>query len=100
MTKAIPLVFPNIFHRWCIWYIIQKLPIKLGCKLYKGEFASSFHELVLNCETPEEFEEEWHKLMSVYELDGDKWLMNLYEKRHMWANANLKHTFFTGMTSS
>ena len=26
--------------------------------------------------------------------------MGLYEKRHMWVNAYLKHTFFAGMISS
>ena len=84
----------------CIWHITQKLPKKLGSKLYIGDFSVTFHDLVKNYETPSEFEEKWHELMMSHELDGDKWLMEMYDKRHQWINAYLKHTFFAGMTSS
>ena len=97
MANAIPQIFSNIFHRWCIWHITQKLPNKLGSKLYGGNFFVSFHNLIKNCENLEEFETEWHKLMVLYELDDDHWLREIYEKRH---NAYLKYIFFVGMTSS
>ena len=38
--------------------------------------------------------------MQQYELDDDKWLKELYDKRQKWANAYLKHIFFARMTSS
>ena len=36
----------------------------------------------------------------MYELDDDHWLREMYEKRHKWVNAYLKHIFFARMTSS
>ena len=36
MRRAIEIVFPETVHRWCIWHITMKLPVKLaGLEAYQ-----------------------------------------------------------------
>ena len=56
MRRAIEIVFPETFHRWCIWHITIKLPVKLtGLEAYqdiKYYLLKAVHESM----TLEEFE--------------------------------------------
>ncbi|XP_058070937.1 protein FAR1-RELATED SEQUENCE 5-like [Magnolia sinica] len=56
MTKAIAIVFPNAFHRYCIWHILHKVPEKLGHIAFKDEFKVPFYDSIWNSEKPEAFE--------------------------------------------
>ena len=57
MRRAIEIVFPETVHRWCIWHITMKLPVKLaGLEVYqdiKYYLLKTVHESM----TVEEFEE-------------------------------------------
>ncbi|XP_058071015.1 protein FAR1-RELATED SEQUENCE 5-like [Magnolia sinica] len=100
MTKAIAIVFPNAFHRYCIWHILQKVPEKLGHIAFKDEFKVPFYDSIWNSEKPEDFEVKWSKVIEENELDHNDWLASLFNIRHKWVPAYLRHVFFAGMSSS
>ncbi|XP_058071162.1 protein FAR-RED IMPAIRED RESPONSE 1-like [Magnolia sinica] len=100
MTKAISIVFPNTFHQYCIWHIMQKVPEKLGAIAHRDEFIRSFNDCVWNSQTSEDFEDSWEKLMIENGLEDNVWLNSIYAVRHKWIPAYVRHVFFTGMSSS
>ncbi|KAK2651534.1 hypothetical protein Ddye_011390 [Dipteronia dyeriana] len=59
MKNAIEVVFPSTQHRWCLWYIMKKLPEKLrGYKEYE-KMKFILKDIVYESITPVEFEERW-----------------------------------------
>ncbi|XP_058076451.1 protein FAR1-RELATED SEQUENCE 5-like [Magnolia sinica] len=100
MTKAISIVFPNTFHRYCIWHIMQKVPEKLGAIAHRDEFIRPFNDCVWNSQTSEDFEDSWEKLMTENGLEDNVWLNSIYAIRHKWIPAFVRHVFFAGMSSS
>ncbi|KAG7975489.1 hypothetical protein I3843_06G102100 [Carya illinoinensis] len=83
MAKAIAEVLPNTTHRLCLWHILQKFPEHLA------------HTI-----TCDEFEEEWSSIMVKYDLVGNDWLQNLYNRREKWVPAYLRTTFCVGMSTT
>jgi hypothetical protein len=81
MRRAIEIVFPETVHRWCIWYITMKLPVKFtGLEAYqdiKYYLLKAVHESM----TVEEFEEKWNHTITSYHLEENEWLAKLYEER-------------------
>ncbi|CAA2939540.1 Hypothetical predicted protein [Olea europaea subsp. europaea] len=57
MQNAIGIVFPCTRHRWCLWYILKKLPKKFIYHVDKGLIFSALHNLVYDSQTVKEFEE-------------------------------------------
>ncbi|XP_021743976.1 protein FAR-RED IMPAIRED RESPONSE 1-like [Chenopodium quinoa] len=124
MRKPLEKVMPNARHRWCIWHILRKFPEKLGkCKnvwlqqhplfvkpivfpmcdlmfLLYQDFKSPLKTLIYESFIVAEFERRWSQLMSVYELEDDEWLSNLYDERHMWVPAFMKEHFWAGMKTT
>ena len=69
MRRAIEIVFPETFHRWCIWHITIKLPVKLtGLEAYqdiKYYLLKAVHESM----TLEEFEKKWNHTITPHHLE-------------------------------
>ncbi|WOL02420.1 protein FAR1-RELATED SEQUENCE 6 isoform X2 [Canna indica] len=42
----------------------------------------------------------WKKMVVEHGLENNEWLTSLYENRHLWVPAFLKHTFWAGMSIS
>jgi hypothetical protein len=100
MRWVIEIVFPKTIHRWCIWHIMMKLPMKLaGLEAYqdiKYYLFKAVHESI----TVEEFEEKWNHTITSYHLEENEWLAKLYEERERWVPAFLNSNFFVGMSST
>ena len=100
MRQAIEIVFPETVHRWCIWHITMKLPVKLaGLEAYqdiKNYLLKTVHESM----TVEEFEEKWNHTITSHYLEENEWLAKLYEQRERWVPAFLNSNFFAGMSST
>jgi hypothetical protein len=100
MRWAIEIVFPKTIHRWCIWHIMMKLPMKLaGLEAYqdiKYYLLKAVHESI----TVEEFEEKWNHTITSYHLEENESLAKLYEERERWVPAFLNSNFFVGMSST
>jgi hypothetical protein len=100
MLQAIEIVFPEIVHRWCIWHITMKLPMKLaGLEAYQ-DIKYYLLKAVHDSMTVEEFEEKWNHTITSYYLKKNEWLAKLYEEREQWVPAFLNSNFFAGMSST
>jgi hypothetical protein len=94
MKNAIEIVFPNTTHRWCLWHILKKLPKKFGGRHDKQAIMTAISNAVYDTQTPEEFEDNWARLIEVFTLDGNEWLSGLYDERRRWVPCYLKTQFW------
>ncbi|XP_022846289.1 protein FAR1-RELATED SEQUENCE 1-like [Olea europaea var. sylvestris] len=100
MQNAIQIVFPNTKHRWCLWYILKKLPEKFGYHAEKGSIFASIHRLVYDSQSTEEFERGWTMTTDTHNLNNNEWLSSLYENRGRWVPCYLNTTFSAGMSTT
>uniref|UniRef100_A0A2N9EPF4 Protein FAR1-RELATED SEQUENCE n=1 Tax=Fagus sylvatica TaxID=28930 RepID=A0A2N9EPF4_FAGSY len=100
MRRAIEIVFSETVHRWCIWHITMKLPVKLaGLEAYQ-DIKHYLLKAVHDSMTVEEFEEKWNHTITSHHLEENEWLAKLYEERERWVPAFLNSNFFAGMSST
>lgn len=101
MAKAIEIVMPNTCHHYCLWHILDKLPIKLARNTFhKDGFLESLKNCVYNTDTPEHFECEWNKILEDFDILNNECLKNLYNICAKWVPIYLKHMFFGGMSTT
>ncbi|KAL2939689.1 Protein FAR1-RELATED SEQUENCE 6 [Bienertia sinuspersici] len=74
MKKAIAKVMPQTRHRWCLWHILNKLPLKLGGYDKYDEIKKSLQCAIYDNYTPQEFEETWNGAIDEYFLGENAWL--------------------------
>ncbi|XP_022852344.1 protein FAR1-RELATED SEQUENCE 5-like [Olea europaea var. sylvestris] len=100
MQNAIQITLPNTKHRWCLWYIMKKLPEKFAYHVEKSSTFFAIHGLVYDAENVQEFERGWRSMLDVYDLHDNAWLSGLYENRGRWVPCFLKTTFWAGMSTT
>ncbi|XP_022880546.1 protein FAR1-RELATED SEQUENCE 6-like [Olea europaea var. sylvestris] len=86
--------------RWCLWYILKKLPEKFGYHVDKGSIFGAIHGLVYDSQSTGEFEDGWRTMIDTYELHDNDWLSGLYENRGRWVPCFFKTTFWAGMSNT
>ncbi|KAL2517408.1 Protein FAR1-RELATED SEQUENCE 5 [Abeliophyllum distichum] len=99
IAKAISLVMPLTFHRYCIWHILNKFSEKMNAMVYNEQFHTLVN-IIKNSETPIEFEERWNEAMVNTGLHDNEWLQSMYGIRGRWVPPYVKHIFSAGMSSS
>ncbi|XP_042032380.1 protein FAR1-RELATED SEQUENCE 5-like [Salvia splendens] len=89
MKVAIEEVLVNTRHRWCMWYVMNKVADKLpknmlGSEELKKELnACVWSELI----EPDAFEETWHAIMERYGLANNDWFSSMFASRRFWVPA-------------
>ncbi|XP_050216197.1 protein FAR1-RELATED SEQUENCE 6-like [Mercurialis annua] len=100
MKAAIKKVFPNSYHRLCLWHIMRKIPEKLGglaeYKTIKKIMKSAVYESV----EIEEFEMAWGKMINDFSLEHNEWLKSLFIDRSCWVPVYVKRIFWAGMSTT
>ncbi|KAL2454193.1 Protein FAR-RED IMPAIRED RESPONSE 1 [Abeliophyllum distichum] len=99
IAKAISMVMPSTFHRYCLWHILNKFSEKMNVMVYNEKYHLLVN-IIKNSESPMEFEKRWSAIMDSTSLDCNEWLTSMYELRTRWVPANVKHIFSVGMSSS
>ncbi|XP_076885847.1 protein FAR-RED IMPAIRED RESPONSE 1-like [Bidens hawaiensis] len=99
MKQVIAAVFPNTRHRLCMWHIMKKVAEKVRADLCNNE---DFKRRLCNIEwtdsiSPLEFEEKWQAIMVEFELDKNKWLIDMYEIRFDWIPAFYRDELLSGL---
>ncbi|XP_021718790.1 protein FAR-RED IMPAIRED RESPONSE 1-like [Chenopodium quinoa] len=88
IRKAVNLTMPESCHRWCIWHILQKFGRYVG---KHEDYEAVKDELIafMNMQ----------RCVAVC-VQGTGSYFRLYEERHMWIPAYLKHLFCAGMKTT
>lgn len=72
MALAIRKVFKGTIHCFCIWHIMQKLPIKIAGGSMKGEIIKEINKLVYESKSINKFEEDWTSMISKFDLGNNE----------------------------
>ena len=97
LQTAVCEVFPNAHHCYCMWYIMQRVPERLGGLKGYEAIKRQLNKAVYDSLKIAEFETSWADMIKQHRLGDNKWLQTLYEDRQMWVPVYLKDTFFAGM---
>ncbi|XP_062164703.1 protein FAR1-RELATED SEQUENCE 6-like [Alnus glutinosa] len=97
LQNAVSEVFPNARHCYCMWYIMQRVPEKLGGLKGYETIKRQLNKAVYNSLKISEFETAWADMIKWHRLGDNKWLQTLYEDRQLWVPVYLKDIFFAGI---
>jgi zinc finger SWIM domain-containing protein 3 len=98
MAKAIKIVLQGTHHRICVWHMNQN-----ACKHLAGvvedykKFNIEFQKCIYDQEEEEDFINAWNQLLTIFKLQGNKWLQRLFDKRYLWALVYGRNTFSADM---
>nr|GEU89642.1 protein FAR1-related sequence 6 [Tanacetum cinerariifolium] len=80
MQVVVAEIFPESYHRLCLWHIMKKIPEKLGAfKEYKS-IKKTLKSLVYESLDPQEFRDRWSKMIEDemiedHSLEKNEWHM-------------------------
>ncbi|XP_076904717.1 protein FAR1-RELATED SEQUENCE 5-like [Bidens hawaiensis] len=99
MKQAIALVFSNTRHRLCMWHIMKKLADKVGVALCNnGDFKRKICDIVWTDSISQfEFETKWQLIMKEYDLESNKWLIDMFDMRYDWIPTYYRDEPFSGL---
>ena len=95
VKAAVEVVFTTSVHRFCMWHIMFKVPVKVKVESSQTEaFRQRFNNIVWSNELKEnEFEDAWHSIILDFNLEDNTWLQTMFDLRHYWIPA-----FFHGVS--
>jgi ribosomal protein L13 len=101
MEVATGNVLPAMKHRWCKWHVLRKVKERLGA-LYgrNSQFKVDFHWIVNQMLTKDEFEAAWMQMLSMYALEKNPYVYQIYETMDKWAKPFFSGIFCARMTST
>ncbi|XP_009622495.1 protein FAR1-RELATED SEQUENCE 6-like isoform X1 [Nicotiana tomentosiformis] len=94
---AVSTVFPQARHCYCLSYIMQRLPEKLGGLDGYESIKTQLYKAVYISLKITEFECSWGQMINQHGLKDNKWLQSLYEDREKWVPVYLKDISFMGI---
>nr|XP_027079890.1 protein FAR1-RELATED SEQUENCE 6-like isoform X1 [Coffea arabica]XP_027079891.1 protein FAR1-RELATED SEQUENCE 6-like isoform X1 [Coffea arabica] len=97
LQMAISEVFPGTRHCYCLSYIMQRVPEKLGGLRGYEAIRKQLNQAVYNSMKIAEFETAWGSMVGQHGLGENKWLQSLHEDRQRWVPVYIKDTSFVGM---
>ncbi|XP_074314807.1 protein FAR1-RELATED SEQUENCE 5-like [Silene latifolia] len=99
MKSVVPEVFKESTHRLYMWHIMKKLREKVSYQLFQDEdFKTRLNRCVWNNQLePDEFEEQWGKIMTDHQLVEHEWFSDLYDIREHWIPAYFKDVSMSGL---
>ncbi|XP_073309950.1 protein FAR1-RELATED SEQUENCE 5-like [Primulina huaijiensis] len=100
MMNAIESVFPCSQHRLCQWHISKNAPSHLGNLNVNHEFKGMFMKCMQFCDSEEEFDVVWKKMIGEFGLENHSWLRGMYKLRHKWSTAFSNKKFCAGLKAT
>jgi hypothetical protein len=96
MRNAIRSVFPHAHHRLCAWHLARNA----SSNIKNPKFVPKFKRCMFGDFDIEEFESRWENLVAEFELENNKWIHELYQKRNQWSTAHIRGTFYAGFRTT
>ncbi|XP_015940572.1 protein FAR1-RELATED SEQUENCE 5-like [Arachis duranensis] len=96
IRNAVRDVFPEVRHRLCAWHLIRNATSNVG----NPSFTSKFRKIMLGDYEIPVFKRKWVQLIEEFGIEDKPWVINMYEKKHMWATAYLRGKFFAGFRTT
>ncbi|TXG49202.1 hypothetical protein EZV62_025077 [Acer yangbiense] len=96
VRKAIKKVMPECVHRLCCW----DLERNAHAKVKDANFKQAFRHCMMTNMTLDEFDQQWSDMVNNFSVQENPWVLKMYAKRHRWAEALLRGTFFGWMNST
>jgi zinc finger SWIM domain-containing protein 3 len=97
---AIAYVFPNTWHRLCLWHIYLNATKHLNHIIHiHPKFLTDFKGYVYEDRSKKCFKKKWDELLNKYNLQENTWLQNLYDLRGKWT-AIYRDSFIADMTTT
>jgi hypothetical protein len=85
MKSAIKTVFSDTIHRFCMWYIMEKVGEKVGPPTrHDKKIWTRLNACVWGSEKGDEFDVQWNAIISEFGLEENGWLDNRFEIRKSW----------------
>jgi zinc finger SWIM domain-containing protein 3 len=84
----------------CLWHIYLNAAKHLGHVIHKHpEFLYTFKRCVYEDRSEEYFTKKWNDLLTIYGLEENSWMLNVYDLRRKWA-AVYRNSFAADMTTT
>ncbi|RHN81800.1 putative transcription factor FAR family [Medicago truncatula] len=96
MRNAIRKVFPEAHHRLCAWHLIRNATSNIK----NLHFVSKFKDCLLGDVDVDVFQRKWEELVTEFGLEENPWMLEMYQKRKMWAAAHFRGKFFAGFRTT
>lgn len=96
MRNAIKTVFLGAHHRLCVWHLTRNATNNIEIL----ELTAAFANCMLGDYEVSEFERKWKDMVKKFGVVEHRWILEMYEKRKMWATAHVRGNFFAGFRTT
>lgn len=94
MKVAVPRVFPNAMHRFCIWHILKNVKDNMGAYMALREgMEKDMLKAILQSITVDEFEENWSNFLIKYDCAEHDHIKRMWEARSKFVPAYFRGLF-------
>ncbi|KAL3818720.1 hypothetical protein ACJIZ3_004625 [Penstemon smallii] len=100
MMNAVETVFPSAQHRLCQWHISANAPKYFGSLNENSSFKYLWNKCMKYCQSEEEFEATWKRMMDNYNVGEQTWFPKMYKLRHKWASAFSNQIFSADLSAT
>lgn len=92
IIKSVKKVFKHARHRFCMWHIMNKVPIKYGSTTADyPEFIRKLNVIVWDDEIePDDFDSRWCEIMQQHGVEKVDWFKDIYLIRRQWVMAHCR----------
>ena len=97
MQRAIRMVWPDSYHRLCVWHIQQNIVRHL----HDDEVREEFRSFIYDSSSTVEHERKWIEFLRRNEVTSEEsWLHQMYQMRKLWCAPYLVGRCFLGLSSN
>ncbi|XP_058757585.1 protein FAR1-RELATED SEQUENCE 5-like [Vicia villosa] len=101
MGKAISEVFPESYHRLCVWNLLQNALKNVNHAFKRSNsFAKELRSCIYECQYENDFLNAWESLLERHNLHQNKWMQDFFKKKEKWALVYGRHGFSAGATTT
>ncbi|XP_057810726.1 protein FAR1-RELATED SEQUENCE 5-like [Salvia miltiorrhiza] len=97
LMNALDYTFTEASHRLCQWHINKNAVKHFGKLNHDREFKTLWFRCMKGCESEEQFEECWRRMIEEHNLSKNKWFSNMYVLRKRWSTAFTREKFSGGL---